>query len=178
MTATVHPLFGLDRARTPYIAPGSHGQISTYNTGCRCQDCRNVSAADRRRTRAIARGEDPAIAERRHELRTLLDLRNVPTYQPARWTDQAACAGAPTDDWFPHRGSERTPEAVRARDLCTTCPVWEDCLLYALANRERHGIWGGIPTEKRKRLEHLDTDEAIAKATEIRDAWAPKRRTH
>lgn len=64
------------------------------------------------------------------------------------WMDQAACRGADADLWFPERGAH----AEAAKATCAACPVRSDCLEYALANTERHGIWGGM-TAKERRLE-------------------------
>lgn len=62
------------------------------------------------------------------------------------WQTHAACAGmGPTLFYVePH-------ESVRdAREVCIPCTVREDCLTYALHNRELHGVWGGrTPKERR-----------------------------
>lgn len=40
-----------------------------------------------------------------------------------------------------------------ARRFCASCPVIKDCLIYALQNDERFGIWGGFTAEERKRMQ-------------------------
>ena len=75
-------------------------------------------------------------------------LRAVPEYQP--WMDRAVCAQTDPDLFFPEKNGNAAP----ARRICGTCPVAGECLEYALANRETHGVWGGLtPLERRKLLQ-------------------------
>lgn len=39
-----------------------------------------------------------------------------------------------------------------AKATCERCGVQEDCLLYALATQQRHGIWGGLTAPERDEL--------------------------
>lgn len=67
------------------------------------------------------------------------------------WMIRGVCrtSGDP-DAWFPEPGQTRTPRAERAKRACRTeCPVARECLLYALARGERHGIWGGLTPRQR-----------------------------
>jgi WhiB family redox-sensing transcriptional regulator len=64
------------------------------------------------------------------------------------WHDAAACAGLDGELFFPERGTDTT--AVRA--VCASCPVRWECLEHALANREDHGIWGGLTGPERQRI--------------------------
>lgn len=43
-------------------------------------------------------------------------------------------------------------EVDAARQFCVDCPVIKDCLVSALQNDERFGIWGGFTAEERKRM--------------------------
>lgn len=43
-------------------------------------------------------------------------------------------------------------EVRAAVDFCQTCVVREDCLAYALENREDHGVWGGETERGRRRI--------------------------
>ncbi|MBK5289422.1 MAG: WhiB family transcriptional regulator [Acidimicrobiia bacterium] len=40
----------------------------------------------------------------------------------------------------------------RARRVCATCPVVDECLEYALAHRIEHGVWGGASERERRRI--------------------------
>ena len=52
----------------------------------------------------------------------------------------AACAGHGTDLWF---GETRTARR-QAREVCATCPVRSECFEFAVAERIRCGVWGGV----------------------------------
>jgi len=41
---------------------------------------------------------------------------------------------------------------LRAKDVCSRCPVVDDCLEYAVGIRETHGIWGGTSEVERRVL--------------------------
>jgi len=69
----------------------------------------------------------------------------------AAWRQQAACAGlvvSPTDDmWFPPDGEHGNVARVReraAKRVCARCPVTQECLAFAVATGQQHGVWGGL----------------------------------
>jgi hypothetical protein len=64
------------------------------------------------------------------------------------WQEQAECATANPDLFFPERGSP----GDSAKRVCVNCSVRLECLEYALANGERYGIWGGLTERERTRL--------------------------
>jgi len=64
------------------------------------------------------------------------------------WRQRAACRGVDPDAFYP--ASEE--EADVAKAICAQCPVREACLEYALANRERDGVWGGATERERRRI--------------------------
>jgi WhiB family redox-sensing transcriptional regulator len=109
----------------------THGKISTYANGCRCEDCRRASREASRKRRRAAR-QQPCRA-----------LAHV----DVDWT-AAACAGLDPDPFHPRRGEN----AAAAKTICRACPIQADCLAWALANHERHGIWGGRSERERRRL--------------------------
>ncbi len=79
----------------------------------------------------------------RHLLTALFDDPEVDV-----WQSRALCAQSDPDLWFPDQGGQvRTPKQV-----CARCPVRADCLDYALANDERHGVWGGLSERERRPL--------------------------
>ena len=69
----------------------------------------------------------------------------------ADWRNSASCSGYPHSLFFPANDADETATA-RARQICTTCPVAEPCLEYALETNQRAGIWGGTTEEERKSL--------------------------
>jgi len=72
------------------------------------------------------------------------------------WQVKAACRGPQASVFFPPPQFERKDEKLeregRAKEICLTCAVRKDCLEYAIAIREPHGIWGGLNEVERKQL--------------------------
>ncbi len=54
------------------------------------------------------------------------------------WRDDAACATRPDLDWF-----DLDCYLQAALKVCTTCPVAEECLDYAIRHNCYDGLWGG-----------------------------------
>src|ERR1700691_6293250 len=68
------------------------------------------------------------------------------------WRQAAACRSADPDLFFPDSFSWRSSEQVaRAKAVCAACIVRRQCLQYALAANETHGVWGGMTEEERSR---------------------------
>lgn len=68
----------------------------------------------------------------------------------------AACRGPHQEIFFPPtvtetRRAKRRREA-RAKEICATCPIIENCLSIALQRNEQHGIWGGLTEKERRAL--------------------------
>ncbi|GLY08227.1 WhiB family transcriptional regulator [Actinoplanes sp. NBRC 101535] len=67
------------------------------------------------------------------------------------FTDRAACTDTiriDPEDFFPNSG---TP--ARALAYCRTrCTVRDECLTWALATDQRHGVWGGTTANQRAAL--------------------------
>ncbi|MFC7590076.1 WhiB family transcriptional regulator [Nonomuraea antimicrobica] len=42
-------------------------------------------------------------------------------------------------------------QEARAKAVCATCQVMEECRAYALRAGESEGIWGGLTPEERRR---------------------------
>jgi WhiB family redox-sensing transcriptional regulator len=64
------------------------------------------------------------------------------------WRDQAACLGLDPQVFYPATDDE----ADEARRICDACAVKDDCLEYALARREKDGVWGGATERDRRRI--------------------------
>lgn len=62
--------------------------------------------------------------------------------------DGALCAEVDTEIFFPEKGGS----SKEAKQLCSTCDNLSLCLEYALAHRERFGIWGGSSERERRRI--------------------------
>jgi WhiB family redox-sensing transcriptional regulator len=75
------------------------------------------------------------------------------------WQARAACRGPESALFFPPAISEsradREARERRAKAICGTCPVLEECLAYALRIREPHGVWGGRNEVERQKLLEL-----------------------
>jgi WhiB family redox-sensing transcriptional regulator len=67
------------------------------------------------------------------------------------WWDAAACKTADPDLFFPvsSLGPGRD-EVARAKQVCAGCRVRRQCLQFALATRQTHGVWGGTTEEERR----------------------------
>lgn len=72
------------------------------------------------------------------------------------WLDDALCAQADPEAWFPDRGgSTREAKAIcngNPKRGITPCPVRAECLDDALATNDRYGIRGGLSERERRAL--------------------------
>lgn len=50
------------------------------------------------------------------------------------------------------RKHERLARERRAKSVCASCPVRNECLEHAISLDERYGIWGGLNQEERRLL--------------------------
>lgn len=64
------------------------------------------------------------------------------------WMAEGNCADKPPGVFFPSDGVG----VDVARRICSTCPVKQVCLEYALRNRIDHGVWGGTSERERRRI--------------------------
>lgn len=80
---------------------------------------------------------------------------------PRDWRLLAACRSADPDLFFPVSESGRSLEQVAAaKAVCSGCQVRRECLAFALAAGEVHGIWGG----RSERERHLTGRAACTRA--------------
>ena len=74
----------------------------------------------------------------------------------------AACADTATpDDWHP--GERDRHEAAEAKAICGRCEERPACLKWALDNDERHGVWGGLEPDERRKLRRNQGRKSRAK---------------
>ena len=70
----------------------------------------------------------------------------------------ASCASHDPELWFPQEVQRsnkwsRTPDAMKARAICATCPAFQECLDYALQFSGLYGIWAGQDWYERRDLQ-------------------------
>lgn len=81
---------------------------------------------------------------------------------PGNW-QEAKCLGVKTadtaEDYDPFFPADTDSDGVRdAKDFCNgeadgvVCPIREQCLMFALTNNEKHGVWGGMDELGRRGL--------------------------
>ena len=80
----------------------------------------------------------------------LMNNRVLPVRPAVEGWSAPACRGADMKTFFPAPGDLATVR--RALMICDRCPVRNPCRRYALDNRERYGIWGGLTEETRETL--------------------------
>lgn len=64
------------------------------------------------------------------------------------WMAHGNCNNHPPSVFFPSDGVG----VEIAKEICSSCPVKEPCLEYALAQRVDHGVWGGASERQRRRI--------------------------
>jgi WhiB family redox-sensing transcriptional regulator len=64
------------------------------------------------------------------------------------WMAAGNCRDYPPAVFFPSDGVG----VDRARKICATCAVTDQCLEYALDQRIDHGVWGGTSERERRRI--------------------------
>jgi WhiB family redox-sensing transcriptional regulator len=65
------------------------------------------------------------------------------------WRLRGACRGLDPEIFYTTTEDEGVE---RAKQVCSTCVVQQQCLEFALANRESEGIWGGATEKERRRI--------------------------
>ena len=78
----------------------------------------------------------------------------MPQYDEVKW-EEAACRDFIYTDLFYTVEEQRSIlqyEYINAlRSICARCPIWAECLKYALEN-EQYGVWGGMTSVERTAL--------------------------
>ena len=69
-----------------------------------------------------------------------------PVQWPGEWADRGACRDADQGLFFKEGSGASYP---KGKAICRDCPVREECLEFALVNREKFGLWGGQGPKER-----------------------------
>ncbi len=67
------------------------------------------------------------------------------------FTGGEPCSTTDPDMWVPERHSGWA-DAVKAKRLCKTCPTFNPCLSFALADASLEGIYAGTTTKERQQM--------------------------
>jgi WhiB family transcriptional regulator, redox-sensing transcriptional regulator len=80
----------------------------------------------------------------------------LPMGMETEWQQDGSCRAADGLVFFPPAHFEHKPEREaresKAKAICAGCPVRVQCLDWALATREPHGVWGGCSESERKQI--------------------------
>jgi WhiB family transcriptional regulator, redox-sensing transcriptional regulator len=69
----------------------------------------------------------------------------MPIADEYNWRAHGACVTADPELFFPISSSGASrPQEERAKAVCASCRVRRECLDYALASHQVHGVWGGL----------------------------------
>jgi WhiB family redox-sensing transcriptional regulator len=87
----------------------------------------------------------------------MADIRRlpVPVTDIWDWQMRGACRGMDSGFFFHpegERGPARANREARAKEVCRSCPVLEQCRRHALAVHEPYGVWGGLSEAEREEI--------------------------
>lgn len=77
-------------------------------------------------------------------------MRELLALEFESWREAAACFDHQEVGFFPAR--DDAAGISRAKAVCATCLVRDDCLLFAIETNQPDGIWGGMTVRERARL--------------------------
>ncbi len=85
-------------------------------------------------------------------LPTRLEMPRPRNEASRSWRERSACGPQLGDVMNPagEKGHHVT-EVARAKAVCRDCPVWRECLEWAIASGST-GIWGGTTVHERKKI--------------------------
>ncbi len=73
------------------------------------------------------------------------------TWDAEGWRIDAACRDADPDLFFPiGTGDAAVEQAATAKRYCESCPVAQECLIFAVTTSQEYGVWGGLDEEERR----------------------------
>ena len=75
------------------------------------------------------------------------------TVDMGRWRENASCRHTDPELFFPVGSTGVALQHISyAKAVCTTCPVKEPCLQFALETNQDSGVWGGTSEDERRTL--------------------------
>lgn len=78
---------------------------------------------------------------------TETDTRKL--FQREDWMTDASCVGHPNSEIFFTDREHASEYVIKARQVCADCPVWRNCLDFAISHSEEYGVWGGLTNRER-----------------------------
>lgn len=75
-------------------------------------------------------------------------MRELNVRMSQDWRQHGKCRGVDPEVFYP----VNEDDAAQAKAICDSCPVRQPCLEWALTDRERYGVWGGLTERERRRL--------------------------
>lgn len=95
------------------------------------------------------------------------------------WPHWAACLTEDPELFFPAGATGAALEQIeRAKMVCHSCPVEQQCLQWALDHHQDVGVWGGLSEEERRNLHRLQRPQSRgARALDTNDDLAHPRRS-
>jgi WhiB family redox-sensing transcriptional regulator len=112
-----------------------------------------------------------------------------PEAEARSWVERGLCADVAPEDrdmWYQeipsledlrrrrNRLTESEERTLRAKKICSVCPVRVECLKYSIENREAHGVWGGLDERERARLGNWAARDVGSRGRSIERAPVPE----
>ena len=87
-------------------------------------------------------------------IRVIVDHNNGLSTDLRAWQRHAACRGLEAEIFYPPDSDDAGggEAAFEAKAVCAACAVSGECLEYAIAVREKEGVWGGQTAAERVRI--------------------------
>lgn len=103
--------------------------------------------------RSAARTASPRPASP-DPIRVVVDQHGGLTTDLLAWQRHAACRGLEAEIFYPPDSEDAGDDeaAFEAKAVCAACAVAGECLEYAIAVREKEGVWGGQTAAERVRI--------------------------
>jgi WhiB family redox-sensing transcriptional regulator len=75
-----------------------------------------------------------------------------------KWQDESACSKPENEDIRENFFSAKIEKKYEAKNLCFSCPVRKECMLFALEHKQIWGIWGGRDEMEIRRTLSVDAN--------------------